>query len=286
MRGELHIAAQKGVITARRLEALGVPSQVITRRVKSGLLHRKYRGVYAVGRPDLTIEGEMWAAALAVGEDAVVSHLGAAYLWGFWTKQPTPPFDVTVPRRVRPREDIRVHCVGALGPRERTWWRGVPVTRPARTVVDLDSVLRSDSALARAVHEAEAQRRVSPDQIREQLARTPCQRVERIIAPGPRPTRSELEDAIDAMLTRHDLRPPMTNVRVAGVEVDFFYPEQGLVIEADGAQYHDTEIRRRQDRRKQAILEAHGLRVLRLRKEDTLPSAEAQTIARVRLALR
>jgi hypothetical protein len=276
---------RKGLITRRQLEEIGLSSSSIARRVRNGQLYRKYQGVYAVGRPDLSIEGEMWAAALAVGEHAVIGFLPAAYLWGFWTTQPAPPFDVVVARRVRGPAGVRVHCVKALPRSDWTWWRGVPVTTAVRTVLDLDSVVRSENALRRAVHEAQSLGRLRVGQLEGRATG----RLAKIIAAGPRPTRSALEDAVDDVLTRHGIRPPQTNVGIPGlpawVKVDFLYPEQRLVIEADGARYHDTEIRRAQDRRKQAILEQHGLRVLRLRWEDTTPPAEAQTVARVRHAL-
>ncbi|MGI8863157.1 MAG: endonuclease domain-containing protein [Solirubrobacteraceae bacterium] len=183
---------------------------------------------------------------------------------------------------MRSREAIRVHRVHALARGDRTRWRGVPVTTVARTLDDLAGVRTcSDAALRRAVHEAQSLGRVT----HAQLMRTSSPRLAKLIAPGPRPTRSELEDAVDDVLTRHGLRPPQTNVTVAGYEVDFLYPAHGVVIEADGGRYHDTPLRQAQDRRKQAVLEAHGLRVLRLRWEDTRPAQEAQTVARVHAAL-
>lgn len=126
---------------------------------------------------------------------------------------------------------------------------------------------------------------LSAGQLHAQLQRTPNQRLSALTADGPRPTRSALEDAVDELLTRHGLRPPETNVMVYGFEVDYLYPQHGLVIEADGARYHDTAFRQAQDRRKQATIEGHGLRVLRLRWEDTRPEHEWQTVARVRHAL-
>lgn len=266
----------------RWLREEGLSNAAIARRVEDGRLHRKHRGVYAIGRVDLPPEAEMWAAALAVGEEAVISHTAAAWLWGFWEKQPIPPFDVTIPRRVAGRRTIRIHTCKSLLRRDWTWWRGVPVTTVARTLDDLAKTLTSDRALKRAVHEAQVQRRITHEQLQAAAAHS---RLAALIAPGPRPTRSDLEDRVDDLLTRHGLRPPKCNVRIAGFEVDFFYPEQRLVIEADGGQFHDTAIRQATDRRKQAMLEAHGLRVLRLRDEDTRPQVEAQTVLRVRRAL-
>ncbi len=158
----------------------------------------------------------------------------------------------------------------------------------------LAAVVHSDHALRRAVHEAESLKLVSHGALLAQIDRArpgrAAKRLAAIVADGPRPTRSELEDAVDDMLTRHGIRPPLTNTQISGlpawVEVDFFYPAARLVIEADGARFHDTPIRQAHDRQRQALLEAHGLQVLRVRWEDAQPQREAQTVARVRHALR
>ncbi len=294
MRTELQVAAiaraQKGAVRREQLESVGLSNASIARRIERGRLHRKYRGVYAVGRPDLSPDGEMMAAVLAVGDDAVISHITAAIAWGFWRYgELCAPFDVLVPRELRKRSDVRIHATADLPATDRTRRNGVPITTPARTIADLATVVYSDHAYRRAVHEAQAQRLVTQSRLEAQLARRPCRRLAEIIADGPRPTRSELEDAVDELLARHGLLAPHTNARIPGlpdwVEVDFFYPAQRLVIEADGARFHDTPIRQAADRRKQSLLEGHGLRVLRLRWEDAEPDREALTVARVRHAL-
>jgi very-short-patch-repair endonuclease len=53
-----------------------------------------------------------------------------------------------------------------------------------------------------------------------------------------------------------------------------------VVIEVDSP-WHDTQFRREFDARKQAILEAHGITVIRLRKEDAAPTAAATTVSHV-----
>ena len=51
-----------------------------------GYLHRVHAGVYAVGHPRLTQEGRWMAAVVACGQGAVLSHLDAAVLWGFYDR--------------------------------------------------------------------------------------------------------------------------------------------------------------------------------------------------------
>ncbi|HUO73357.1 MAG TPA: type IV toxin-antitoxin system AbiEi family antitoxin domain-containing protein [Solirubrobacteraceae bacterium] len=281
---------QNGVVAARQLLACGFTTPTVSRWVKAGRLFRKHQGVYAVGRPDLSQAGVFHAAVLAVGDDAVLSHRSAAILHGFW-KSEVSVVEVTVPRRVPSRRGIRVHCVRELPHATRR--QGIPVTTPAQTLLDLAVAVGPDELFARAVHEAEVQRRVTPALLRAEIDRNPrhrgCGRLEGEIADGPKPARSGLEIRVLDVLRRGKYPPFETNARIPGlprwVEVDFYFPAQRLVIEADGGQFHDTPYRRKRDARKQAILEAAGLRVIRLRWEDTEADTLPQTEARLGHAL-
>jgi very-short-patch-repair endonuclease len=67
---------------------------------------------------------------------------------------------------------------------------------------------------------------------------------------------------------------------VAGLEVDFLWPGHGLVAETDGAATHLTATAFETDRRRDAILQVAGLRVVRLtwRQLDERPHTVAQTL--------
>lgn len=84
--------AQHGVIARWQLVELGFHAQAIKRRLANARLHRtEFRGVYAVGRPELTQEGKRMAATLACGPGAYRSHLSAARLWQLLPKAPLRP---------------------------------------------------------------------------------------------------------------------------------------------------------------------------------------------------
>src|SRR3954471_22734540 len=72
---------QHGVVTLDQLLAAGFSYEAVKHRVARERLHRVRRGVYAVGRPELTRHGEWMAAVLACGPEAVLSHASAAALW-------------------------------------------------------------------------------------------------------------------------------------------------------------------------------------------------------------
>ena len=286
-------ARQHGIVTLAQLRGLGLSRSSIAYRHRIGRLHVVHRGVYAVGHPELSEEGRFLAAVLAVGEDAVVSHIAAAVLCEFWPRsRDSEPVDVSVTRRIRGSARIRLHVVRALPAADVTRYRGIPVTTPARTLVDLAGVAVNDRALRRAVHEAEVQRRVSHPQLVAQIERTTgrraAARLAGLITGGPAPTRSELEDLTLELFERHRLPRPLTNVPITDVphptEVDFLFPDDRLIVEADGRRYHDTVLAREADSRKQAMLEAAGYRVMRLSWEQ-VTREQAETVRRLRSAL-
>jgi very-short-patch-repair endonuclease len=106
----------------------------------------------------------------------------------------------------------------------------------------------------------------------------------RIIATGIPPTRSELEDAVLDLITRGGFAPPDVNkpITVDGrrIKPDFRWPEHRLVVEADGAAWHDHRLAREDDVDRQAILEAHGERVVRITWDQAI-SQSKQTLARL-----
>src|SRR4051794_11074198 len=128
-------ARQYGVVARRQLVALGLSLDAIDHRVECGRLLRLHRGVYAVGHRKITGHGVWMAAVLASGDDAVLSHRSAGALWRVreWSGRTT---EVTVPRHRRPRPGVVVH-EGRLPSDERDEHDGVPVTTPARTLLDL-----------------------------------------------------------------------------------------------------------------------------------------------------
>jgi putative AbiEi antitoxin of type IV toxin-antitoxin system/uncharacterized protein DUF559 len=285
---------QHGIVTAAQLRKLGLTTNSISYRLQVGRLHRVHRGVYALGHRELSHEGRFLAAVLAVGEGAVLSHIPAAIVLGFWPRgrEGGTRVDVSVPRRLKPRPGIRLHLVSAP-PLQDTTCRGpIPLTTPARTLLDLAAFLHSDRALRRAIRESQVQGRVSHTELSTQAARAPNRRagvrLAKLISGGPAGTRSELEDLTLDLLERYGFPRPLTNALVADVpipiEVDFLFPGRRVVVETDGKRYHDNPLAWETDARKQAILEAAGYRVVRLTWAQVTRD-EKQTALRLRRAL-
>jgi hypothetical protein len=243
-----------------------------------------------VGHPAVSFQGRLLAAVKSVGRGAVLSHFSAAALWGFIDWDGRHP-EVIVPRLgTARRAGIRVHCSSVVDPRDVMRHDGIPVTSAARTLVDLAAVVNY-TLLRRAVRRAQSRRRVSVPQLvataRRLGPRRGAANLNRILATGPGPTRSELEDVVLDLLIAGGIRPPDVNkpLLLAGRRVipDFRWPEQRVILEADSAAWHDNPIAREDDAERQALLEAHGERVLRVTWLQVV-TKPGETLARVRAA--
>ena len=75
-------ARQHGLVRTSDLRAAGLGTSAVSKRRARGLLHRVYRGVYAVGHAALSREARWLAAVFAAGPGAALCGLAAAELWG------------------------------------------------------------------------------------------------------------------------------------------------------------------------------------------------------------
>jgi very-short-patch-repair endonuclease len=240
--------AQYGVVTHEQLHDLGYGDEAIKHRIRRGRLHRIYRGVYVVGRKELSQEGKWMAAVLACGDDAALSHDSAAGLWRM-TREPAAPIHVSVLGDRRSRGDIEVHPRPEL---HMTTHKGIRVTTPAQTLIDLARTW-SQSDVEQAIGEAEFRRLISLRALRAAAAKAGNRgaALRRIIDRVTfRVTQSELEREFLRLLERAKLPVPETQRRFGKYRVDFYWPELRLVVEADGGNFHRTTAQQAADRRR------------------------------------
>jgi very-short-patch-repair endonuclease len=255
---------QHGVITSAQLAAAGLGRRGVSDRVRTGRLHSLYRGVYAVGHGRLSQEGRWLAAVLAAGDGAALSHLAAAVHWKIWRRR-WDGIDVIVPGQRRAKAGIRIHRCRNLDPRDTTTHQGIPITTPARTLVDLAGTLTAHQ-LANVIHEAAFRNRFDETKTREAMTRAngrPLATLHaalRAHASGSAGTRSALEDRFLETWTGPE---PRVNTHVNGIEVDLYWPEQALAIEIDGPG-HARPRTRADDERRDEALERAGLTVVRI----------------------
>jgi very-short-patch-repair endonuclease len=253
-------ARQQGLVTRGQLVALGIDKKGIDRRVRDGRLTRLHRGVYLAAPLPAQFTPEM-AAVLACGPTAVLSHHSAAALHGIRPREERDVHVTVTGGQPRSRPGIRVHRARALESIRR---HGIPVTTPARTLLDLATVLpRRD--LERAVEEAQLRRLVSRRALIDaQTGHHGTPALHAALVDEPRLTRSEAEAELLRLIRAAGLPTPLTNARVGRYEVDFLWPEHGLVVEMDGFAYHSSRHAFERDRLRDADLQSLGLRVIRV----------------------
>jgi hypothetical protein len=264
------VKRQHGVVTKRQLLELGYSLDAIRHRIETGRLHPTYRGVYAVGRPQLTEHGRWMAAVLGCGPEAVLSHESGAALLGIG-RSSLGPIHISVPARfTRLRPGIAVHR-RALKRTDVTEHQGIPVTSPVCTLVDLAARIDRDP-LEAAINQADKLDLVDPEQLRlalDHLPRRPGVGVLRRTLDRRTftLTDSELERLFLPIARRAGLGPPETGCLLNGFKVDFYWPDLGLVVETDGLRglrsFHRTAAQQARDRVRDQAHTTAGLTPLR-----------------------
>lgn len=250
---------QHGVISHEQLRALGFSEAAIRHRLRTGRLFRLWRGVYAVGRPDVSQRGRWKAATLACGEGYALDGESAAGLWG-----------------VRSNEGRLIELAGSGGcgralagieaRRVRgleahvTEIDGIPVLSLPMLFVNLAGRLRQ-GALEAAITEADKKDLIHVGRLRVEIealrGRPGVATLRRVIDRATfRYSDSELERAMRPIIRSAGLAEPEMGVRVNGYKVDFHWPALNFVIETDGGRFHRTPFQQRNDRRRD---QAHTL---------------------------
>lgn len=276
-------ARQYDVVARRQLREAGVSDKMVRSRVQRAQLVRLHPGVYAAAHAHLRPRGTWLAAVLAVGAPAVLSHRAAAALHGI-RQWHGGGVDVTTAARVRSTlPGVRVHRTRRMDPPEFADVDGIPVTTPARTLVDLAAVLPADR-LARAFREADRLRLLDLRAVRDAAdrararpgaghatLRTVLDELEAVGATAHSP----LEDGFLRVVAHARLPAPQVNVWLEGIEVDAYWAGAKVVVQVDGWAFHRSRHAFQRDREKDAALVAAGLRVVRFTHHDVTRRSEA-----------
>ncbi len=281
------IAAQQlGLITTSQLQLAGIGRRAIESRAHRSLIHRIYRGVYLVGNPIPLPGARELGAVLACGPHALLSHASAGAVWGL-TPAPNGEVALTVVgRNGRSRQAITVHRVSRLAAVDRATRHGIPLTAPARTLVDL-AATAEDYALDHALGEARVQKLIDDRALAQALDRA-----------GRRAGVARLRAALEAegewdytplkaeqrmrrLIAQARLPRPVYQAVVEGWPVDCLWPDQRLILEVDGYRFHGHRGAFERDRRKDMMLVAAGYRVIRItwRQLSEQPLAVVSAIA-------
>lgn len=278
------------MVARSQLLELGLRSRSIEHRIAKGRLHPLWRGVYAVGRPEVSKKGHWMGAVLACGPGALLSHDSAAALWDIGSALRTGPIHITVPPGPsRRRTGVKLHRRRDLRSEHRRVVAGIPVTDPVSTLVDLASC-RPEWQVEQAINNADRLDLVDVEELRATIATLPprpgmaCMR--RLLGLDAL-TDTGLERKFLAIVRAANLPIPETQAMVSGYRVDFYWPALGLVVEADGWRHHRTPGEQRTDRRRDQAHLASGLTTLRFGEDqiryrpDEVRRALAPVIARL-----
>jgi predicted transcriptional regulator of viral defense system len=270
---------QHALITRDQALASGLSPFQIRQRVRSGEWCTVRPGVYAInGAPPTWLQA---VAAVALGSEVWVSHQTAATLWALPGVRDDAIHVVTSLDRCVRLAGVAGHRSGALFTADLTTRSRIPVTTPARTLVDLSACL-SPRQLASAVDDA-LRRRIltlpALDRCVARLAGAPGRRpaaVQELLAarlPGYDPGDSDLETKVLRVIVGAGFAPPVQQyrVRISGrtFVIDLAYPALRLAIELDGWEYHQSRTAFDDDRTRANILVANGWTLVRFTSRST-----------------
>ena len=242
---------QHDVVARRQLFALGFTRSAVQHALRDRrLFPTEWRGVYAT-RPRLGRYGRLMAAVLWAGPDAVISHQTAGELWQI-TSRRAREIHLSVPaaRKPRSRPGTTVHR-RALARRDMTRQRGIPVTTPLRTLIDLAARAKARREAERLIDEADARNVLRADTLRGRLEHERGPGVPLLREIFDRDafvlTDSHLERLFPPLARLAGMPKPESQAYVNGHRVDFYFRELDLVVECVSLRYHRTAAQQRRD---------------------------------------
>lgn len=276
----LQAESQYGLITLAQALSHGMTKGAVYRRVKRGDWVRVHPGVFVVAGTPSSFRQRLAAAVMAVPGSVGFRRSAAAIysLAGF------PGQDIEIVTLATGRPSLtgaHIHRTNQLPDCDVVAHQGIPLTSPARTLLDIGSVA-SRSKVKAAVSDAVGRRLVTPAQVHDVLRRSgrpgkPGTRILRAVLAEidfdkPLPD-SVLEDLCFDLIRERGFPEPTRQFKVVegGVflgRVDLAYPRRRLAIEVDSWEFHSSWVAFFEDRRRSNQLVSHGWAVLHFTNED------------------
>lgn len=274
-------ARQHGVITRAQARAAGLSDHQIDHRITRGQLLPARRGVYVLAGTERTWIQELTVAWLWVGRGAIISHRAAARCWDL-DGCTDSAFELSVPRGVFARgSDVKVHRTQFLKPSDIAWHKGLRITTPTRTLIDLGAAV-DKATVELALEDALRRQLTTLERLRRRLTELdgsgrPGSRTIRSLLderdPLAAPTASSLETKVWRFLNERKLPRPKRQfeVRKNGYVVgrpDFAYPERRFAIEAHSYRYHSGRADWENDVQRDRKLRRLGWKILYVTSRD------------------
>lgn len=248
---EAKAQGQRGVITSDELDTFDIKWPAIKWAATSGRLVRMFKRAYRFSSVSPEWEQPALAATMLAGDGSALSHSTAAILWGLngFGSAEALPIHLSVGGRQRKHlsEGIVVHrpCVSFDVYRIR----GLPVTRLARTIVDIAPAV-TDEQLEIILDAAQQRHRALPRWLGEEVGRhTPRSQpglsrlIELIALREGIATESPLETRVRRAIRAHGLLPPRPQFDVFDddgfvMRADFAWPQHKVALHVDGFAWH------------------------------------------------
>ena len=273
-------ATQLGLVTRAQLLDAGISRGTIAARVRARRLRPVHRGVYQVG-PVAPPRSRELAAVLACGPGSFLSHVTAAALLKFVEDAcDSAPIHVIPASDRGRRPGICAHRNAPLLPDEIAYVDSLPVTNPVRTLIDLASILPLrdvEQAFARGERDGLLRREDLLAGLRRNRTRMGACVLRALLdsETAPALTRSQAEERFLELVRKAQLAAPASNATIGKVEVDFYWRKERLVVEVDGYAFHASKRMFEGDRRRDAVLTARGLRIMRVTWHQIMDEPEA-----------
>ncbi|HEY1279720.1 MAG TPA: type IV toxin-antitoxin system AbiEi family antitoxin domain-containing protein [Acidimicrobiales bacterium] len=280
---------QLGLFTAQQAAEAGVQPRHLRYRVTTGELERLAQGVYGLHGHEPSWERTVLAAVLAVGPEAVVSHLTAARLLGFDGFRAGFP-ELTVPRGRRARAPlVRVHTTLVLPSTDVVTIGRFRATAGARTIIDIATRVNErqlTAAIGSAVRDGWTSEEVLSRRIGELRGHRGVGVVRGAVA-GPI-GHSYLERRFLALVRDAGISTPRTQVTYRAdrvIRVDAVWDREQVVVEVMGHRYHCTALDLQRDAQRRIELQELGFEVLEFTYAD-LTQRPAYVVSRLTRSLR
>ncbi len=286
-----------GVLTVEQAAIAGISRRQVSAWVDGGRLVRIGHGAYLVGGSPLTFEARVLGTVLVHGTETWASHRTAAALWGVPGFPADHRIDILRPADgSNARKGAVVHRSTLIPEEHVTVHRGIPVTTPARTLMDLSAGIGA-RRLQTAVAETIRRGLCTDTGLRVVLARLGgrgrpgTRRLRSVLdARDPAlPTLSELEALARAVLVGAGVPEPTWQADISDEQgwigrVDGLYAAARIVIELDSHEWHSQQTDVLEDARRDQRLIGAGFVVLRVRWSDLIHRPEA-VIAHLQILL-
>ena len=263
--------AHHQLVTRSGWQDAGSNARAFDRAIERGLLTKVAPNVAVLAGSPTTPLTRIAGWSLSIGPGTMVSHRSAAFVWGAAVSGDAP-VDLIGPGKSsrRPTSEVRVHCPRDARSLHAIARRGILVTSPLRTLVDLGAVRPDQVAtalegflVAGLVSIAGVERNANRDRRRGRAGSAALlTAIDELLIDGQ--TRdSQLESRGAAAFDRHGLDGWVFHHRIGPYEVDFAFPGARVAIEVDGWATHGSRAAFEADRERDAWLAGHGWIVLR-----------------------